>query len=113
VPATGAAGTGTGTPTGPTRGAGNVQFSAQATTDMTNGLAGFRITDLNHVRGVTNLTGTWNAGQINGLIQAMNNNPQARQTADILSDRLRQDRRIGPNQRVVGLHDATVYVIGQ
>jgi hypothetical protein len=89
-----------------------VQFNQQMTTNMLNGLAGFDAGRLNTVRNVTNLSDAWSPNQISSLIQTMNGNTAARQMADSISERLRQDGRITAGQRVIGLHDGTVYVIG-
>ena len=82
---------------------------------MMNGLAGFDMQSLQNpqslnVQTVANANTVLNQAQLTGLMQSLNSNPQARQAAQALTQRLRADGRIRPDQEVIGFQNGQVFV---
>jgi predicted P-loop ATPase/GTPase len=76
---------------------------------MTNGLLSVNVQNVN-VQNVANVTDSLNNAQVSALIQALNNNPQARAAADALTQRLRREGKIDTTLRVVGFQNGQVIV---
>src|SRR5205823_858235 len=59
---------------------------------------------------IANATDLLNQNQIQDLLQALNNNPQALQNAQRLTEQLRASGRIRADQQVVGFMDGKIFV---
>lgn len=88
----------------------DMQRNLQSAQAMVNALPGLNVQNAN-IQGVVNASGTMDNAQINALIQALNNNPQARMAADALTQRLQREGKIGASDRVVGFQDGKVIVM--
>src|SRR5207253_7707096 len=84
----------------------------QQAQNLLNGLSGLNLQNFNVSRQqvVNANTLGLNQQQIQDLIQALNNNPQALQMAQRLTDMLRATGRLQPNQQVVGFADGRIVV---
>ena len=89
---------------------GNVQLTPQAQ-NILNGLNTVNSQNPN-ITGVIDISRTLDPTQINALMQALKSNPQDVQFAIQLTQLLRRQGRIGPNQQVVGYLNGQVFVSG-
>jgi hypothetical protein len=64
------------------------------------------------VQNVAQLNSVLNPTDVAAFLQAVEANAQAQQNANALTLRLRNEGRIGPNQRVVAFQDGRVFVVG-
>jgi len=88
----------------------NVQLPQQAQ-NMLNGLTGLNLQNFNVERQqVVNATDQLNQNQVNDLFQAIRSNPQTQQMAQRLTDMLRAQGKLQPNQQVVGFADGRIFV---
>lgn len=86
------------------------QLAPQAQ-NMLNGLTGLNLQNFNVNREqVVNATDTLNQNQFQDLLNTLNGNPQARQTAQRLTDMLRAQGKLQPNQQVVGFADGKIFI---
>jgi hypothetical protein len=58
---------------------------------------------------VVSISDVLNRNDIQVLLQALNNNPQASQNAGRLTDALRQRQALGPDERVVGVANGRIF----
>jgi len=87
-----------------------VQLAPQAQ-NMLNGLNGLNLQNFNVNRQqVVNATDVLNQNQLQDLINSLNANPQARQMAQRLTDLLRAQGKLQPNQQVVGFADGKIFI---
>src|SRR5262249_54098993 len=87
-----------------------VQLAPQAQ-NMFNGLTGLNLQNFNIERQqVVNATDVLNQNQIQDLMQTLNGNPQAQQMARRLTDMLRAQGKLQPNQQVVGFADGKIFI---